>query len=342
MRAPVLWMPPAQNLEEALRAEPVERDSLAATLPLAGGSVSVLLEPARPLEPAARAILEFWETRPPETAVRTGLERHIEYDGYFHVQRLTDIGPLVALGDAAVVAYYRVVTDLERGTSLNPQELEVLDRTFLTVFSLLGLDTRLATGRIGVLSVTATPYEPVDALMRWRIGHHAFFIVIQALMVTHLHLSSALRQRDHEAAELALERSTRLWEGTAAAFRYAADFSPQAYEDIVRPSMSPPFLKDGFSGFFSSDHVGMIRILKGLRPALQQLPPALSAAHERYLRALDIAYEAHAHVCESFVGAGSSLRGGHIERADSGPSFIRHTLKHRTMAAAGHGSDELR
>lgn len=103
--------------------------------------------------------------------------------------------------------------------------------------------------------------------------------------------------------------------------------------------MSPPCLKDGFSGFFSSDHVSLIRILKGLRPALQRLPPELGAAHRSYLHALDVAYEAHAFVCEVFVGNRSSLRGGQQERAAAGHSFIRHTLKPRTLAAAGQPDD---
>lgn len=262
----------------------------------------------------------------------------MEYDNHFGVWRVAGEDPLSALGEATVVAYYRWSLDSLRGHSLKPAEIEALNTAFAAALSLVAWVPSLVLSEPDeTLAWSTAPSEPlIDALHRWKIGHHVFFVLIQALLLSHTRLAVALDQKDGPAAREAFSISTKLWWGTAAAFRYTADFPATDCQNLLRPSTSPPFLMEWFSSFFSSDHAYLIRALKLLQPSLRALPPEFSQDHRWYLQALDATYEAHACGCETFVGEGHSLRAEHHDHPADGPAFIRHTLKRRTMAAAGH------
>lgn len=339
MQTHLLWLPPAQRLEGI---DVTTRSTREGGEPAASLTEAQAVDPlhwANRLAPAALAVIAEWRDSPP-VAAAGGSERHIEYDGYFGVRRLAGDNHSSSIGKAALVAFYRVMTDALRGHSLRPADLADLQAAFHTTSTLVSVPQPIASGAAAPLSSPAEPPRlPVDALLRWKLGHHAFFVMIQALIIVHARLAFALRaQRLSEAGE-ALSQAARLWWGTAAAFRYTADFTAEDYEELVRPSMRPPFLKEGFSGFFSSDHSYLIRALKLLQPSLQRLPAELGDAHRHYLRSLDDAYEAHAYVCEQFVGMGHSLRQGHQERPSSAPTIIRRDLKERTLLCAGGGTE---
>lgn len=341
MRDPVLWLPPAQTLEGvdlSTRSESA-RTVVEALLAGARSGDSFLLP--RSLASGALPIMAKWRAWPPAAAVLEGPERHIEYDAYFGVRRLADTAPLNALGEAVVVAYHRWLTNCAQGHSLSPVELGYFHDAFDAMLALVaGASVSAAVSAPPSASSGPPPEGAIDALLRWKIGHHTFFVLTQTLILVHTQLAGALEQADLSAAREALSLATRLWWGTAAAFRYTGDFPAEDYESIVRPSMSPPFLKDGFSGFFSSDHVYLIRALKRLQPSLKTLPTELGPAHRSYLQSLDAAYETHAFVCEAFVGAGHSLRSNQLDRSAVGPTFIRSNLKSRAMTAAGHPPKE--
>jgi hypothetical protein len=349
---PVLWIPLAQCFEEAVAATNSQHAQEAVWGLSPELSLDVLTATARSLESAVLVISETWDRRHPTAVVPPSSQRHVEYDSYFNVRRRNDVEPLVALGEAAVVAYYRMVMNLKQGSSLRPPQIAALRNAFALIFALTPADLpagstsaieipAAADGRSGQ-SIAQPLGQPIDAMLRWQLGHHVFFVLLQALITVHLRLAATLNRQQWAETEAVLAQATRLWDGTVVAFQYAGDFAAEDYEEIVRPSMSPPLQQEGFSGFFSSDHVTLIHVLKGLRPALQRLPSELGDAHQAYLRAVDTAYEAHAFVCEVFVGAGSSLRGGHLNRSVGGPSFIRHTLKPRTLAAAGYSDERKR
>lgn len=290
------------------------------------------------LASSALSITTRWRVATqPGPAASGSSERQIEYDGYFGVQRLTEADPLVSLGEATLVVYYRLMLDSLRGHSLSAVELADLHGAFEATVSIL-------TGTLASAPMDpadppspagAPPGTSVDAMLRWKLGHHTFFILIQALIIVHARLAAALELRRLPQAQEAFSLATRLWRGTAAAFRYTGDFTAEDYEQIVRPSMRPPFLKDGFSGFFSADHAYLLRAIKSLQPILQELPPELEQEHQSYLRALDAAYEAHAFVCERFVGEGKSLKGSLKDPYASAPTVIRRDLKSRALAGAG-------
>jgi hypothetical protein len=292
----------------------------------------------------ARAIVARWHTAAQSGAAASGgSERNTEYDVYFGVQRHLGGDPLVCLCEAALVAYYRLMLDSLRGHSLGPVELAHLQGTFEAIISsLAGTPVPAPADPMATGASTGTRMAaPVDAMVRWKLGHHAFFVLIQMLIVAHARLAAALNQGHLGVAHEAFSLSTRLWWGTAATFRYTADFDADDYENIVRPSMSPPFLKEGFSGLFSPDHSHLLRIVKSIRPSLQALPEALCRDHQLYLEGLDVMYEAHAFVCEQFVGGGRSLKGGsYKDPSTSAPNIIRRDLKSRTMLLAGGRSSK--
>ncbi|MBO0832207.1 MAG: hypothetical protein J2P29_09585 [Actinobacteria bacterium] len=151
------------------------------------------------------------------------------------------------------------------------------------------------------------------AVVRWKLGHHLF----------HLHLTtmnSLLAQaRDGlESAcwpELAhtLEQLRVLYDAATATMRYAADFSQDMYERLIRPSMAPPFASPGFSGVLNLEHAQMIdqfrelrRQLKGMRRA-GQTPAAVEEAAARLFAAQARNRRSHILVCESCVPDGTSL-----------------------------------
>ncbi|MGB0679457.1 MAG: hypothetical protein ACPGUV_07345, partial [Polyangiales bacterium] len=175
----------------------------------------------------------------------------------------------------------------------------------------------------------------VDPMLRWRRGHFMFFALIQALIVTHHWLVLSLRQHRMQSAREALELATDLWWASAAAFRFASDFSGEAYAEVIRPSMSPPFVREGFSGLLFADHSYLLRQLRQTRPLIERLPAPLHAQHRQYMWGLNAMYESHAYVCERFVGDEASLRGGDKKDALGAVSVIRGALRKRTLMSVG-------
>lgn len=289
------------------------------------------------------SIAERWRAEIARGAAFTGgWERYTEYDGYFGVHRLAGEDPRACLAEAVLVAYHRLHRDSLRGHSLSPAELVDLQQAFEATFSTLAgvaisppRDLLAPREPAGTLSGA-----PEDALLRWKTGHHAFFVLIQALIIAHVRLAATLRVGHIEPAREAFALAALLWRGAAASFRYTGDLTVEGYENVVRPSMRPPFLKEGFSGFFSVDHAHLLRVVKSSRSLFLGLSPELHLEHRLYLEALDTAYEAHAFVCEQFVGEGQSLKGSRKDPSASAPTVIRRDLKKRALWNAGGPDDE--
>lgn len=145
-----------------------------------------------------------------------------------------------------------------------------------------------------------------DAMRRWLSGHHVFFVLIQGIVINHRRLLNALQQQDIASARQAFLRAARLLDGSAGAMLLAGDMPRDCYESI-RLSMTPPAVPDGFSGVWSADHRAMMDDLKALKSHIDTLNPVLEPERQAWKAAMDRAYQAHAHVCEHFVGDGPSL-----------------------------------
>lgn len=276
---------------------------------------------------------------PPRAATDRAVERQLEYDDYFGVLRLANADPLVSLSEATVVAYYRLIGDSLCGHSLSEAEFADLHSAFAAILCSIAAAPAASLGVHE--SPAGQPAKSMNPLRRWKLGHHVFFILIQALIVAHERLAAALARGYVAAAQAAFALLTCLLRGTVTAFRYTADFTSEDYEHIVRPTMAPPFLKDGFTGFFSADHVYLLRCIKLLRLSPQTLNPELGEAYQLYLQTLDTMYEAHAYVCERFVGPGKSLKSQAQDALTSAPTILRNTLKPRALKIAGAPPMEL-
>lgn len=145
-----------------------------------------------------------------------------------------------------------------------------------------------------------------QAMSRWHVGHHAFFVLLQGIVLTHRRLESALISGDMVGARRALALATRMLDGSAAAMRFAGDMPSECYL-AVRESMTPPNVPTKFSGLWSIDHCAMIDGLKALRARMADNGKSLEVELQTWHDALDRIYTAHACVCEYFVGNGPSL-----------------------------------
>ena len=144
-------------------------------------------------------------------------------------------------------------------------------------------------------------------MRRWQVGHHAFFVLLQGLILAQRQLLSALQAKDISGARKLLQRISTMLEAAAIAMQLAADMSSQEYEEI-RLSMQPPHVPEGFSGLWSPDHKLLLTELRQLKLILSS-PEAkqLNQEIEDWQRALDKVYSAHVLVCERFVGDAPSL-----------------------------------
>lgn len=145
-----------------------------------------------------------------------------------------------------------------------------------------------------------------QAISRWRTGHHAFFVLLQGIILSHRRLEAALMADDVSLARRALSHAARMLDASAAAMRFAGDMPPEHYI-AVRESMTPPNVPAKFSGLWSVDHWAMIEGMKSLREKLETGSSGLDAELKIWRDAIDGVYRAHACVCEYFVGNGPSL-----------------------------------
>jgi hypothetical protein len=156
------------------------------------------------------------------------------------------------------------------------------------------------------------PPAPVAAAaLRWKLGHHAFHVLLVAMNTRLDEAIAALEAGDWRTAVRAMDDLSRLYDGATATMRYAADFGREEYEGVVRPSMMPPFASPGFSGVFNRDHelmlAGVLRLRAFMKERRSRLPDQVTVAWERLWGAQRANRHNHMFVCRSFVDEGRSL-----------------------------------
>lgn len=144
----------------------------------------------------------------------------------------------------------------------------------------------------------------------WKGFHWSFFIQIQGLIICLQRFETSLVSGDVAAAQIELDSATALMLASGAAMQLAGSFSPQAYDQQVRPSMMPPTVQsDNFSGLMSWEHAVLMQIWKRLRSVFQTLPPQLAVQHQQFVDAYFALVTAHKAVCQKFGGdASGSIR----------------------------------
>ncbi|MFC0527070.1 hypothetical protein ACFFIA_05295 [Phytohabitans kaempferiae] len=188
---------------------------------------------------------------------------------------------------------------------------------------------------------TATAYDPE---WRWLIGHQFFFALLQGVIVgLNCYLEAAPAGGGEADGELAADAdggvrvAAAFMRSSAAAIKFTADFGPVDYDARIRPAMSPPSVREGFSGLQTRDHAHLISLFARLRAsaAAHGDGPA-SEAFEEFVEATVTAYEAHKFICSRFGGdVLPSLRMAAASRGRStqaGITALRQLMRARLFA----------
>jgi hypothetical protein len=143
-------------------------------------------------------------------------------------------------------------------------------------------------------------------MLRWRVSHHVFFLLIQGLVLVHRRLEISLMKGDMIGARRAIALSVRMLNSSGVAMRFAGDITSDCYL-VVRESMMPPHVPDTFSGLWSIDHRAMIDGLRSLQRCIVNIKTMSDSELLPWQDAFNAAYNAHACVCEHFVGSSPSI-----------------------------------
>jgi hypothetical protein len=170
--------------------------------------------------------------------------------------------------------------------------------------ALLGYLAGVATAPIDLAAapvpVGTSSCEPV---VRWVVGHQIFATLTQGLLMALREFEAAMQASDAVAVDKALVLSGDLLLASAASFRFACDFAPGAYRDVIRPSMMPPHVGEGFSGLLSDDHRCLVQVMSRLHPMMAEAAAQFPAGHARLTGAFQCVYADHKVICARFGGA---------------------------------------
>ncbi|GAB3521141.1 hypothetical protein GCM10027575_49940 [Phytohabitans suffuscus] len=188
-----------------------------------------------------------------------------------------------------------------------------------------------------------------DPERRWLVGHQLFFALLQGVIVglnCYLEAGSAADDPDDEAAadaDAAVRVAAAFMRSSAAAIKFTSDFGPVDYDTRIRPAMSPPAVREGFSGLQTRDHAHLISLFARLRAtaAARGEGPA-GEAFEQFVEATVTAYEAHKFICARFGGdVLPSLRMAAASRGRStqaGITALRQLMRARLFALTPEGT----
>ncbi|MFS1512054.1 hypothetical protein VQL36_06400 [Chengkuizengella sp. SCS-71B] len=158
----------------------------------------------------------------------------------------------------------------------------------------------------------STAYQ--QAVLRWKQGHQSFQIIIITMNTLLDSSIQALNQREWNLLTKSLDRLSNLMKASTATMKYTSDFSPKSYEELIRPSMMPPFLNDGFSGVLNIDHKLMLNKFRKLRDLMvqklgdkHQWPSLITKSWNQFMDTQAHNREHHGLVCQHFVDDGVSL-----------------------------------
>jgi hypothetical protein len=232
--------------------------------------------------------------------------KEIAYDQYFFVRRTMD-QPRLQLAVATLKALRAVGANASLGHDLTPGAVaDLVNSVCVTADLLLAKPAQTRPAKTALTRERREPDPPRwseasrqghayrgPTMERWIVGHHLFFVEIQAIIL-------GIDAYERMQSDANLRAVTDLLRGSTASMQFAGNFARADYE-TVRVSMAD--LESDFSGTFSADHRVMMRKLA----TLKRLADPHSRAFRELKRALEDAYKAHAHVCRRFVGDAGSL-----------------------------------
>lgn len=141
----------------------------------------------------------------------------------------------------------------------------------------------------------------------WCTGHHSFFAVTQALVITLAYCGEMLAARRTDEAIAAIETAISLMDASAVIMRRAGSFSSDVYEDHIRPSMMKPSTEVDLSGLMSADHQMLVTALRSLSEIPTEIAASVAPALGRLRSSFSAVYEAHKFVCARFTDDAPSI-----------------------------------
>lgn len=260
-----------------------------------------------------------------EMQQQTPIERRwAEHDAYSNIERISGYSADIFL--RGIVQTYAATLEevLTVGTSLDTLSWNRLQQAFQMLLHYL-FPTGASQEMHSPPSLAIHLRREIDGLLRWRLGHQIFDMLVQGLLVALNCFATLIHDEEFSQAQEALELATTLMWGSGSALRLASDFPVQEYMANVYPSMLPPAVEPGFSGAQSKDHHYLLKSLVNLKPVLTQLDPLLRPAHENFVLALSETYESHKFVCSHFQGdQRGSIRMNHNSAEKSAVDVLEH------------------
>lgn len=217
------------------------------------------------------------------------------YDRYFQVERVAAMRFDAFVGQVAASSCH-LLYDLPY-TLLDRSQMAQIVATIGTMFATLQAEIPPTNNAVATLTIEApavtSPYHTAwqqaaaqtpawteqVAFYRWLVGHH-FFDLCAIFCATALQVAEcAIRDEAMATAVHCLQQAETFLRGTTAAMWYAGDFSPQIYQQLIRPSMILPGTPAGFSGDQNADY-------HRLKQAKQQLKKLLRGCYGNDLAAM--------------------------------------------------------
>jgi len=222
------------------------------------------------------------------------------HDAFFNIARSQNDHPaqiLISLFQSRSALWDDLA---ETPSSLPDADLAIIDLGLsATLAALLGAPSLSPLSPPRVV-LTARRQDPIPR--RWMRGHQIFTALSQGLIVGVNALQAATAAQDTPARDAAADLIATAMEACGRTLEFTGDFRVEAYEDLIRASMSPPNQPEGFSGLLSVDHRELVFRLKAARPAIDRLRAEDPDRHARMVDALTGVYDRHKHVCAKFVG----------------------------------------
>ncbi|MEH1014690.1 hypothetical protein V6U90_16460 [Micromonospora sp. CPCC 206060] len=256
---------------------------------------------------AALAPVEGAEQLPPPVPV---------HSDYFRV-RHTALTPEQQAAQA-VVNTFRTLADL-RLTMLEINDVLAELTSMAALLELLrpepdpaaGVPAERANGRVTEQSW----FEPTgDWLDRWFLVHHFYFLL-------NVHTADELRRAcelveagDDAAATRALTSAATLIRGFTAAMIHSGALPARYYQEVIRPTMAPPFVRINLTGVMQLEHRRyraavdeLLRVLPEPYADMYVSRPQLAAARDEVLEADLLDLERHVTLAAVLVGNDRSL-----------------------------------
>lgn len=259
---------------------------------------------------AALAALPFAVGARPGLQARLVISAEDPHDAYFRVARTAEVGAS-AYARGLLQGLSVWATDAWDGA--RSHDSQMIGNSLISLWQDAAnrtpcvMNMKMCSPDIHHEQMVSVPDD--DAVHRWIRGHQVFAVLTQGLIATVNGLRRAADAGDWAALERATGCIGRLYQASAAAFRYASDFRPEQYLEVIRPSMSEPHTPAGFSGSLSADHGELVRCLAASGDALAKAALVCPVPYAAMKQALGELYEDHKRVCARMAGAdGPSLR----------------------------------